>query len=56
MNKKKSYIMIELTFLKELILITQLHQKSVTFITIGISHVIVLSFSQKSAIDVMIYL
>ena len=29
--------MIELTFLKELMLIEQVHQKSVMFVTIGIS-------------------
>ena len=29
--------MIELTFLKELMLIKQLHQKSAMFVTIGIS-------------------
>ena len=34
---KKCYIRIELTFLKELMLIKQAHQKSVIFITIGIS-------------------
>ena len=31
------YIMIELTFLKELILIKKVHQKSVIFVTISIS-------------------
>ena len=30
------YIMTELTFLKELMLIKQAHQKSVMFVTIGI--------------------
>ena len=33
MNDKNRYIMIELTFLKELILIKQVHQKSVIFVT-----------------------
>ena len=33
----KCYISIELTFLKELMLIKQVHQKSVIFVTIGIS-------------------
>ena len=47
--------MIELTFLKELMLIEQVHQKSVMFVTIGISWIIVLGFNQMSAIDVMIY-
>ena len=31
------YITIELTFLEELILIRQVHEKSVIFVTIGIS-------------------
>ena len=31
----KCYVMIELTFLKELILIKQIHQKSAKFVTIG---------------------
>ena len=33
----KWYVMIELKFLKELMLIKQVHQKSVMFVTIGIS-------------------
>ena len=33
----KHYIMIELTFLKELLLIIQVHQKSVIFVNIVIS-------------------
>ena len=33
----KCYIIIELTFLKELMLIKQVHQMSVTFVTISIS-------------------
>ena len=33
----KYYIMIKLTFLKELMLIEQVNQKSVIFVTIGIS-------------------
>ena len=32
----KYYILIELTFVKELMLIKQVHQKSVIFVTIGI--------------------
>ena len=47
--------MIKLTFLKELMFIKQAHQNSVMFVTIGISEIIVLSFNQMSAIDVMIY-
>ena len=47
--------MIELTFLKELILTKHVYQRSVIFVTIGISYVIVLGFSYMSAIDVMIY-
>ena len=42
--------MIELTFLKELMLIRQANQTSVIFVTVG-----VLDFNQMSAIDAMIY-
>ena len=42
-------------FLKELMLIKQVDEKSVIFITIGISQSIVLSFNQMSATDVIIY-
>ena len=48
--------MIELTFLKEVMLIKQLHQKSAMFVTIGISEIIVLNFNQVSVINAMIYL
>ena len=51
----KCYISLELTFLKELMLIKQVHQKSVTLITIGISSIKCLTFNQMSAIDAMIY-
>ena len=51
----KCYIMIELTFLKELILVKQVHKNSVTFGTFGIFYVIVSSLNQMSTIDVMIY-
>ena len=51
----KYYIMIELMFLKELMLIKPVHQKSVIFVTICISSIVVLSFNQMSAIDLMIY-
>ena len=37
MKYKKCYIMIELTFLKELMLLKQVHQKSGMFVNIGIS-------------------
>ena len=47
--------MIELTFLRELMLLKQVHRKSVTFVTIVISKIIVLSLKQMSVIDVMIY-
>ena len=47
--------MMELTFLKELMLITQVHQKSVILATIGIFQIIVLSFNQMSAVGVIIY-
>ena len=40
---------------EEFVLIEQVHQKIVIFVTIGISQTIVLSFNQISAIDVMIY-
>ena len=36
-NNIKIYIMIELTFVEELMLIKQVHQKSVMYVTIGIS-------------------
>ena len=42
-------------FLKELLLIKDSGKKSVIFVTIAISKIIVLSFNQMSAIDVMIY-
>ena len=47
--------MIKLAFVKELMLIKQAHQKSVMFVTIGISKIMVLSFNQMPAIHVMIY-
>ena len=34
-NREKCYIMIELTFLKEMILIRQANQKSTIFVTIA---------------------
>ena len=51
----KCYISIELTFLKELMLIKQVHQESVIFVTIGVFEIKILSFNQISAIDAMIY-
>ena len=42
--------MIELTLLKELMLIKQVHQKKVMFVTIGTFLIIVLSFNQMYAI------
>ena len=42
-------------FLKELMLIKQVDEKCVIFITIGISQSIVLSFNQMSAKDIIIY-
>ena len=47
--------MIELTFLKELMVIRQVNQKSVIFVTIGIFEIKDLSFSHMYAIDVMIW-
>ena len=41
--------MIELTFLKELMLIKQAIQKSSIFVTIGIFYIKTLSFNQMSA-------
>ena len=51
----KFYIMIELTFLRELMFNKQMHQKSVMFATIGIFEIIVLRFKKIYAIDVMTY-
>ena len=51
----KCYIMIELTFLKELMLIKQEHQKSVILLTISISSIKVLRFNQMSVRDATIY-
>ena len=51
----KCCISVELMFLNELMLIKQVHQKSVILVTIGISYIIVLSFNEISAIDDMIY-
>ena len=42
----KWYMMIELMFLKESILIKRVHQKSVIFVTISIFEIIVLIFNQ----------
>ena len=47
--------MIELTFLKELILIRKADQKSVIFATADIFKIKALSFRQFSAIDTKIY-
>ena len=52
---QKCYISIELTFLKGLMLIKQVYQDIAIFVTIGIYKIKALRFSQKSAIDVMIY-
>ena len=51
----KNAIVIELTSLKELILIKQVHQKSMIFVTIGIFLIIGLNFRHMYAIDVIIY-
>ena len=48
--------MIELPFLKKLMLIKQVHQKNVIFVTIAISWIIVLNFNKMSVIDVFINL
>ena len=47
--------MIELTFMKELLLIKQTNQNSVIFVTVDIFSIKVLNFNQMSAIDAMIY-
>ena len=47
--------MIELMFLKELMLIKQVHQNNVMFVTIGIFLTVILSFNQMSGIYGMIY-
>ena len=51
----KCYIIIELTFLEELILIKQVHQKNVIFVAIGIFWIKDLSFKSMSATNVIIY-
>ena len=47
--------MIELKFLMKLMLIKQVHQKTVMFVIISIFLISNLSFNQMFAIDVMIY-
>ena len=47
--------MIELTYLEELILIKQVHQKNVIFVAIGFFWTMHLSFKGMSAKDVIIY-
>ena len=47
--------MIEFTFLKESILIKEVHQKSAISVTIGIFEIKSLNFKHMYAIDVMIY-
>ena len=49
----KCNILIESTFLKELMLKKQVHQKNVTFFTIGIFYIKNLSFNQMYAIDLV---
>ena len=46
--------MIEITFLKKLMLIKQVHQNSVIFVTIGIFQTKGLRFNHMYSIDVMI--
>ena len=48
--------MIELTFLKDLMLIRQVNQRSAIFVTTGIFKVKALNFNQMSAVDTIIYL
>ena len=47
--------MIELTFLEELILMKQVHQKNVIFVAIGVFWIKDLDFKGMSATDVIIY-
>ena len=47
--------MIELTFLKKLILVKQVQQKNVIFVTIVMFKIKGLSFTQVAAMDAMIY-
>ena len=49
------YDMIELMFLKELMLIRQVHQKNLIFVTIGIFQIKGLSFNRMSVMDIMMY-
>ena len=51
----KCYVSIELTFMKELMLMKQVHLKKVIFVTIGVFEIIILSFNQLSPIDAMVY-
>ena len=46
--------MMEFTFLEELMLIKQVYQNSMMFVTIVFFLIIVLSFNQMPAIEVMI--
>ena len=55
MNNIKCYIMTELTFLKELMLIGQGIQKSAIFVTIAVFEKKDLSFHHMYATDAMIY-
>ena len=52
---QKCYIIIEFTLLKELMLIKQVYQKGVIFVTTGIFQISVLSFNQMSAVGAMIF-
>ena len=51
----KCYILIELTFLEELMLIGQVNQKVATFVTIDVFQIKGLSFNRTSATSVTIY-
>ena len=52
--KNKCYNTIELIFQKESMLIKQIYQKNVIFVTIGILKILVVSMSHISAMTVMI--
>ena len=54
MNIWKCYILIELSIMKELMLIKQVHQKSLMFVTVDVSSIKVLSFNSVFETDAMI--
>ena len=55
LNNKKMLCYDKFTFLKVLMLIRQMHRKSILFVTTSISYIKGLSFNLISEMDVMIY-